>query len=234
LWIDPAHRSAALAARFTLVDAPTVLMTHLTEILRRESAALLSRASVERLIQRVRQTQPTLVEELVPTVLSVTDIQRVLQGLLREKVSIRHIEAILETLADAGRSSKDTGFLVERVRHRLAQAICQGLVGDAKALQVLTLDPSVEGHLLQGLRGLEPHQVPAIDPRLTERLMARLAQHAERMMKGNLLPVLLCSPELRRHLRAMSERLMPHLRVLSLTEVPNSVELQSYAVVGSD
>jgi flagellar biosynthesis protein FlhA len=233
LWIDPTHRAQAVAARYTLVDAQTVLMTHLTEVLRRESATLLTRAGTEQLLARVRQSQASLVEELVPTVLSVTDIQRVLQGLLREKVSIRHIEAILETLADAGRVSKDTAYLVERARHRLAHAICQGLLGEASALQVLTLDASVESQLLQSMRAADPAQPFAIDPRLTEQLMGKLVQQAERMMKGNLLPVLLCSPELRRHLRALSERVLPHLRVLALTEVPQTIELKSFAVVGA-
>ena len=233
LWIDPAQRAAAVAARYTLVDAQTVLMTHLTEVLRRESATLLTRAGTEQLLARVRQSQPTLVEELVPTVLAVTDIQRVLQGLLREKVSIRHIEAILETLADAGRISKDTGYLVERVRQRLSHAICQGLLGDAPALQVLTLDAGLESQLMQTLRVAEPGQPLVLDPRLAEQFMSKLVQQAERMMKGNLLPVLLCAPELRRHLRVLSERVVPHLRVLAMTEVPQTIELKSYAVVGA-
>jgi flagellar biosynthesis protein FlhA len=232
LWIDPGQRAAAVAARYTLVDAQTVLMTHLTEVLRRESATLLTRAGTEQLLARVRQSQASLVEELVPTVLAVTDIQRVLQGLLREKVSIRHIEAILETLADAGRISKDTGYLVERVRQRLSHAICQGLLGEAQALQVLTLDPALESQLMQTLRGAEPGQPLVLDPRTAEQFMGRLVQQAERMMKGNLLPVLLCAPELRRHLRVLSERVVPHLRVLSMTEVPQTIELKSYAVVG--
>jgi flagellar biosynthesis protein FlhA len=233
LWIDPAQRAAAVAARYTLVDAQTVLMTHLTEVLRRESATLLTRAGTEQLLARVRQSQASLVEELVPTVLAVTDIQRVLQGLLREKVSIRHIEAILETLADAGRISKDTGYLVERVRQRLSHAICQGLLGEAQSLQVMTLDPGLESQLMQTLRGAEPGQPLTLDPRVAEQFMGKLVQQAERMMKGNLLPVLLCAPELRRHLRVLSERVVPHLRVLSMTEVPQTIELKSYAVVGA-
>lgn len=233
LWIDPRQRDAAAAARYTLVDASTVFMTHLTEVLRRESATLLTRAETERLLDRVRKTQPTLVEELVPTVLSVSDVQRVLQALLREKVSIRHIEAILETLTDAGRSSKDVGHLAERLRQRLGQAICQGLLGDTNALHVLTLEPAMESQFLHSLRGADGGQSIAIDPVLAEQFMARLVQSAEKMMKSNLLPVLLCSPDLRRHLRSLSERVLPHLRVLSMNEVPHTVELRSYAVVGT-
>jgi flagellar biosynthesis protein FlhA len=234
LWIDPAHRDAASAAKFTLVDAPTVFLTHLTEVLRRESATLLTRAETDKLLARVRQTQPTLVEELIPTVLSVSDVQRVLQNLLREKVSIRNLEAILETLIDGGRQSKDAGFLTEMVRQRLGQAICHALVGEASALQVMTMDPAIESEFLQSVqaaRAAEGAQPFVIDPRLAEQLMGRLAQQSERMMKQNLLPVLLCSPELRRHVRALSERVMPHLRVLSMAEIPKSIELKSWGVV---
>lgn len=238
LWIDPAQRELALACKFTLVDALTVFMTHLTEVLRRESATLLTRAETDRILTRLRQSNASLVEELIPTVLSVGDVQKVLQNLLREKVSIRHIEAILETLADAGRQSKDSQHLTEVVRLRLGHAICQGLLGDAAALHVMTLDPTVESQLLQSvqtaqqsLEGAPSSAAMVLEPKLAEQLMVKLLQQAERMMKSNLLPVLLCAPELRRHLRALSERVMPHLRVLSMSEIPNSIELKSYAVV---
>lgn len=231
LWIEESQRQAAVSARFTIVDAPTVFMTHLTEVLRRESARLLTRTETERLLARVREGNASLVEDLIPTLLSMSDVQRVLQNLLREKVSIRHIEAILETLNDAGRGSKDTLYLTEAVRHRLGHAICQQLLGDASALHVMTLDPDVESQLIQNLRAADPAQGLALEPRLAEQMMTRLVQQAERMMKNNLLPVLLCAPELRRHVRALSERVMPHLRVLSMTEVPQTVELKSYVVV---
>lgn len=234
LWIDESQREAAGKANFTLVDGPTVFMTHLTEMLRRESATLLTRAEIDRLLGRVRQAQPGLVEELIPTVLSSSEVQKVLQNLLREKVSIRHIEAILETLADAGRSTRDANQLTEAVRQRLGHAICQGLLGEANSLQVLTLDPAIESQFLQSIQSATEEgggQAFALDPRLTEQLVKRLVQQAERMMKSNLLPVLLCAPELRRHVRALSERVMPHLRVLSMTEVPHAVELKSFGVI---
>jgi flagellar biosynthesis protein FlhA len=208
------------------------LMTHLTEVLRRESAALLTRAETDRLLARVRQSQPGLVEELIPTVLAVGDVQKVLQNLLREKVSIRHIDAILETLADAGRSTKDAAILTEHVRQRLRSAICQGLVGEATSLQVMTLDPMIESRLMQGLQEAHANaQAYALEPKLAEQFMARTVQQAEQMMKNNLLPVLLCTPDLRRHIRSLCERAIPHLRVLSLTEIPQNIELKSYGVV---
>lgn len=231
LWINESERRAALTANYTLVDAPTVLMTHLTEVLRRESPTLLTRAETERLLARVRAAQPTLVEELIPTVLSVSDVQKVLQNLLREKVSIRNIEAILETLSDAGRTSKDANALTESVRHRLGHAICQSLLGNGAALQVMTLDPAVESQFMHSVRSADGQGGFVLEPKLAEQFIARLVQLAERMMKSDLLPVLLCSPELRRHVRALSERVMPHLRVLSMADIPQSIELKSYAVL---
>ncbi|WP_096725628.1 flagellar biosynthesis protein FlhA [Paraburkholderia acidicola] len=235
VWIEESQREAALAAKFTLVDPPTVLLTHLTEVLRRESATLLTRTETDKLLGTVRQSQPGLVEELIPTILSVSDVQKVLQNLLAEKVSIRNIGAILETLADAGRQSKDAAHLTELVRHRLGHAICQGLLGDAAALHVMTLDPVIENQFLQSVQvarsATGTPQPFVLEPKLVEQFIARLVQQAERMMKSNLLPVLLCSPELRRHIRALSERIMPHLRVLSMTEIPQSIELKSWGVV---
>jgi len=231
LWIEESQRSAAMAAKFTIVDSQTIFMTHLTEVLRRESARLLSRAETDRLLARVRENNASLVEDLIPTILSISDVQKVLQNLLREKVSIRHIEAILEALNDAGRGSKDTQYLTEAVRHRLGHAICQQLIGDATALHVMTLDPNIESQLMQNLRASDGTQSFVLEPKLAEQMVARLVQQAERMMKNNLLPVLLCSPELRRHVRTLSERVMPHLRVLAMTEIPQNVELKSYSVV---
>jgi flagellar biosynthesis protein FlhA len=240
LWIDEHQRADAVVAKYTLVDAQTVFITHLTETLRRESALLLTRSGTDQILARARQKNPGLVEELVPTVLSVSDVQKVLQNLLREKVSIRHIEAILETLADAGRSIKDVMQLTELVRHRLGQAICQSICqngpGAASALQVITLDPGIESQFLHGLHAMRNagagNAAPyAMEPKLVEQFMARLVQQAEKMMKSNLLPVLLCAPELRRHLRGLSERVMPHLRILSMAEVPQNIELRSFGVV---
>jgi flagellar biosynthesis protein FlhA len=239
LWVDESQREAAGRAKFTLVDASSVFMTHLTEVLRRGSATLLTRAETDRLLARVRQNQAGLVEELIPTVLSVSDVQKVLQNLLREKVSIRHMEAILETLADAGRQSKDANYLTEVVRHRLGHAICQGLMGEANTLHVLTLDPAIESQFVQSIQAAQAEaggsgtaQPFVLEPKMAEQFMGRLVQQAEKMMKSNLLPVLLCSPELRRHVRALSERVVPHLRVLSMSEIPHNIELKSYSVVG--
>jgi len=228
LWIDDAQREAARAHRYTLVDPPTVFVTHLTEILRQQSAQLLTRGETDKLLQRVRLAQPGLVEELIPTILSVSDVQKVLQGLLREKVSIRNIEAVIETLVDAGRHSKDAAVLTEHVRQRLGPAICRQLMGDATVLEVLTLEPQVE----QTLRSATATGAFAVEPRFADQFLARTVGQAEQMMKKNLLPVLLCAPEVRRQVRGLTERAIPHMRVLAITEIPNNVPLKSFGSVG--
>jgi flagellar biosynthesis protein FlhA len=231
IWIEDTEREMARAARYTLVDPTTVFITHLSEVLKQQSAQLLTRTETDRLLQRVRQQQPGLVEELIPTILSVSDVQKVLQNLLREKVSIRNLEVILESLIDMGRNNKDLGYLSEIVRQKLGAAICQGLLGDMPALSVLTLDPSIEQVLLQSIRAADASTTMVVEPKYAEQLLTRLSAQAERMMKANMLPVLLCSPDLRRHVRLLSERMIPHMRVLSMAEVPNSVNLKSYGTV---
>jgi flagellar biosynthesis protein FlhA len=223
VWIEEEERERARAARYTLVDTPTVFVTHLSETLRQHCANLVTRAETDRLLDRVREAQPGLVEELIPTVLSVVDVQKVFQALLREKVSLIHAESVIETLADAGRGTKDAAQLTEAVRQRLGGAICQQLMGEAQALHVLTLDPGVEHRL----RASGAESTP-MDPRLVEQLLARAVVLAEQMVRNNLLPVLLCAPDLRRHLRSLTERALPHLRVLAITEVPHLIPLKAF------
>jgi len=227
VWIDESEREKARAARYTLVDTPTVFVTHVSETLRQHCANLVTRAETDRLLNRVREAQPGLVEELVPTVLGVVDIQKVLQALLREKVSILHVESIIETLADAGRTTKDAALLTEAVRQRLGASICQQLMGEAQALHVLTLDPTVEQRLRLGTQDSTP-----TDPRFVEQLLSRAVALAEQMVRSNLLPVLLCAPDLRRHLRTLTERAVPHMRVLAVTEVPNLIPLKAFGSLG--
>lgn len=230
LWIDPAIRDEARAAKYTLVDPATVLVTHLSETLRLHASTLLTRTEADKMLAHLRVGQPGLAEELIPTLLSVGDVQKVLQNLMREKVPVRNMQAIVETLIDAAKISKDSSVLVEMVRQRLGTTICNSISPDKKVLHVMTLHPQVEGQLLQVVTPVQGQAV-AVDPRLTETVLLKLAQQSERMMKSSLTPVVLCPVELRRHLRALSERAIPHLRVLSVAEVPLQFELKAFASV---
>ena len=231
IWIEEARRDQAAAARYTLVDPATVFMTHLCEVMRQHSATLLTRPETEKLLRRVREAQPGLVEEIVPTVLGLGEVQRVLQNLLKEKVSIRNLDAIVETLVDYAKHGKDPAYLTEMARQRLGPMICQSLTGGTNVLQVLTLDPAIEHTLLQNIRAVEAGGALVVEPKFAEQLISGVAQHAERMMANRLLPVLLCAPELRRHVRVLSERMVPQLRVVSLAEVPGSLELRAFATL---
>jgi flagellar biosynthesis protein FlhA len=229
-WITREEEALARHNGYTLVDPTTVAITHLSEIIRQSSAALLTRAETERLINRLRPQQSGLLDEVIPQVLTIGEIQKVLQNLLREKVSIRNLESIIEVLADSGRTVKDTDVLTEVVRQRLSVVICQQLANKQGELYVLTLDPSIEHTLATSIRGDEKSTL-VLEPKFAEQMLARIAVQVEKMMKSNVIPVLLCAPELRRHLRRITERVFPHLSIVSMSEVPTTMSLKAFGVV---
>ncbi|HYF23048.1 MAG TPA: flagellar biosynthesis protein FlhA [Caulobacteraceae bacterium] len=234
VWIDDDQREEAQDRGYTLVDPITVLITHLGEVLRSETPLLLARSEVVSLLEGVRTRQPGLIEELVPAIMTVSDIQRVLQNLLAEEVPIRNIDLIAEALVDLGRHTKDHGELTEMVRQRLSHAICHGLRGRHDQLSVLSLNPRVEAQIAENIRRTDGQGAFVIDPRLAEQLMRKLIPMVDTMMQQSLSPVLLCGPEIRKHLRAFTRRSLPRLAVLSVNEVPHTVDLKSFAIVNTE
>lgn len=231
LWIVEDQRQRAREAGYTVVDPSTVLLTHVTEVVRQQSPNLLTRAETERIVNRVRERQSSLIEELIPKVLSIGEVQKVLQNLLREKVSIRNIEAILEVLTDFGGRNRDPEFLTEQVRERLGATICQSLTNTEGELYVLTLDPGIEQAISSSIRAVDEKAALVLEPKFAEQLLRRMVGEVEKMMSSNLMPVVLCSPTLRRHVRRFTERVMPQLSVVSLSEVPNGVNLKAFGMV---
>jgi len=232
-WIGDDEHDAARAARYTLVEPEIVLLTHLSEVLRRQAATLLTRAETAAMLDRLRQRQAGLVDELVPSVLSVSEVQKVLQNLLHEKVPIRNLELVLEVLVDSGRTVKDAAQLTELVRQRLGPSICQPLVHETGFMHVLTFDPAVEQSLSKSVKAGNGAANLVLEPRFAEQVLGALMLQVERMMKSSHVPVLLCAPELRRHVRQLTERLVPHLRVLAITEIPSTVNLKGFGSVGA-
>ena len=230
-WIGTELRERALDTGYTLVDPLTVLMTDFAEVLRREAPLLLTRGEVIPLIEGVRSRQAGLIEELVPSIMTVSDIQRVLQNLLSEEVSIRNIDLICEALVDVGRHTKDPTELTEMVRQRLSHGICHGLRGANEHLSVLSLNPRVEAQIAECIRRSDGANSFAIEPRLAEQLMRKLIPLSESMMKESLAPVLLCGPEIRRHLKVFTRRSIPRLAIVSVNEVPHTVDLTSFAML---
>lgn len=230
-WISKEARQFARGAGYTLVDPDTVLMTHLSELVKRQAADLLTRSDTERMLQRVREQHGSLIDELVPAVMSYSDIQKVLQLLLREQVSIRHLEAILEVLVDAGKTVKAPEDLAERVRERLGSVICQGLRDPQGDLHVLTLAPDVERSLLANARPGEHKTALFGEIGQLDGFMKNLTKQAESMMGRNLVPVLLCPSPVRRSLRGLLHRSMPYVAVLGLNEIPATLPVRSYAAI---
>ena len=231
MWIAEATRAAAKTAGYTVVDAAMVFLTHVAEILRQNAQNFITRAETERLIARVREAQPALVDDLVPKTLSFNDLQRVLQNLVRERVPIRNVEAILEVLGDFGGKVKDADLLTEHVRERLGSVICQQITDGRAEMQVLTFDTGVEQTISGAIRTIDEKAALVLDPRVAEQVLRKLSEETDRMARTNVRPVLLCPPSLRRHVRRFTERLVPQLSVLSLNEVPGHVSLRGFGVV---
>ncbi len=234
LWIEPQHGEKARASGFKLIDPMTVIVTHLSEVIHGELAMLLSRSSVVRMLDEVRERQPGLVEELVPNILSVSDVQRVFQNLVAEGVSIGNPDIIVEHLVDVARFQKDPAELTELVRQRTSYAICNHLRGIHDDLAVLNLDPRLENQIVSNLPQGQPSGALLVEPRTAESLLRKLNLMVDAMHRDGRAPVLLCSAELRRHFKAFTRRSMPRLAVLSVNEIPNRISLTSFDVVRID
>lgn len=234
VWIEQERVAHARTLGYTPVDAMTVLVTHVTEVIKANVSTLLARTEVVSMLDGVRIRQPGLVEELVPGILAISDVQHVLQGLLDENVSLRNIDLVVEVLVDIGRHDKDPARLGEAIRQRLGHGICQAVQGDRETLPVLTLDPAIESSVLRNLQDSNGTGGFVIDPRLAESFLSRLLSQMDAMMRKNLSPVLLCRPEVRRALRTFTRRTAPRLTILSMNEVPHSIALTSFGMITAD
>jgi flagellar biosynthesis protein FlhA len=229
VWVAQDRRDQALAAGYTVVDPTTAVSTHLSEVIRTFLPDLLTRQQTKDMIDRVGETAPKLIEELVPKIVSVGDVQRVLRQLLRERVPVRDLMTILEALADAAAVSKDPDVHVESVRAALGRSICRSYQGENGELGVLSLSPALEDALMASLTRTDRGAVLALDPSRAQSLATRLG---EALATEDLAqPVLLCSPMLRPHLWRLFSRALPHVAVLSHAEIPAQVRVLSVATL---
>lgn len=231
VWIEPSLSETARERGYSVVDAETVLTTHLNEIIKSEIPSLLTRAATVELLEQARARQPGLIEELVPQVMTSSDIQRVLQNLLQERVSIANFDIILETLVDIGRHERDPIALTERIRQSLAVSICAALRGHHADLAVLSLDPRVENRIVSGMRDRAGDNLIGADPRLAEQMLKAMAPLVDRMLRQGRNPVLLCAGPIRRTMVRLVQRTLPQLAVLSVDEIPLRIVLSSFGVV---
>lgn len=231
LWIAENQRERAELAGYTVVDAPSVLATHLTEVIRRHAADLLGRQEVKALLDHYKNDFGAVIDELVPGILSLGDVQRVLQNLLRERVSIRNMLTILETLADHGVNTKDTDELTELVREALARQISSQFANSDGVLAAITLDPSLEREIAASIEATPRGTFLNIDPRVAGALFEEIAKQWQKAMENGYEPVILCSPEIRLPLKRLTERILPHLVILSFNEIAPDIGLQSVGMV---
>jgi flagellar biosynthesis protein FlhA len=232
LWIPEERRQEAERANYTVVDLPAVLATHLTEVIKEHIHELLGRQEVKTLLDSLRESHPAVVDELVPTILGLGQVQRILANLLRERVSIRDLVTILETLADYGPLTKDTDILTEYVRQALARQISQQYRPESGPLPVLTLDPRLEELLRNALQKTDYGNYLALAPQEAEKLFRAVEDEFQGAVDRGYQPVLLCSPVIRFYLRRFLEKQFPRLPVLSYNELEADLEVQVIGRVG--
>jgi flagellar biosynthesis protein FlhA len=230
VWIPPALQNQALASGYAVVDQTSVLATHLAEVVKQHAHELLTRQETKRLLDRLAESHPKLVEELVPKVLSLGEVQKTLQQLLREQVSIRDLSTILETLLDLAPANKNPVLLVEAARQTLARALVQPLLSETGGLRVITLDRSLEEELSRAFGGPTSAGTAGLQPPFARRILDGLRRLAgDQVAVAS--PVLLCATPARYYLKRLLEPFLPKVVVLSPLEVPPVIEVQSLGVL---
>jgi len=231
LWIDEATKDRAELSGYTVVDPPSVVATHLTELIKKHAHELLGRQETKTLVDNLRENYPVLVDELIPSVLSIGDVQKVLAKLLREKISIRDLVSIFETLADYGQYTKDPDVLTEYVRQALSRQITQQFSREGETLKVITVGPTLEKKIADSVQQTDQGSYLAMDPVSTQTVYQKLSEQINRLLQSGQQPILLASPTIRMYLRQVIERTMQDIPVLSYSELEPNVEIQSVGVV---
>lgn len=231
IWITESQRERAESLGYTVVDPPSIIATHLTEIIRSHIAELLTRQDVQNLIDNVKETNPVLVEDLVPKLLGIGEIQKVLQNLLAEGISIRDLLTIFETLADHAVTSRDTDVLTEYTRQALKRAISNRYFMPNEATSVVTLDPNVEQEIMSSVKQTEQGAYLTIDPERTKLIMESVETEIAKLENLGKNPIIVTSPIVRMYFKKMTEEYFKDLIVVSYNEIDSNVELQSVGMV---
>ena len=231
VWINKDQREEAEIKGLTVVDPTTVMVTHLTETIKAHSYELLGRQEVKLIVDNVREKYSAVVEELIPDLITIGELQKVLQNLLREKVPIKDMVTIMESLADNSRNTKDIEILTEYVRFSLGRTICNQIVNDDKAIVVVTLQPELEELIGSNIQKSIQGSFPAIDPDKTTTIFHSIKETLDSVYFYNNQQVILVSPNIRSVFRKLVEMAFPHVMIISLNEIPNDVEIRTEGVV---
>lgn len=230
-WISEAVKDEADMLGYTVVDPASVVSTHITEKIKQHAHELIGRQETKQLIDHLKESYPVLVEEVTPNPLSVGDIQKVLAKLLKEKVSIRNLVTIFETLADYGKLTTDSDLLTEYTRQALAKQITAQFAKENEVLKVVTCSGRVEKAIADGVQQTEHGNYLSLEPDISESIVRSVAKEAEQLSLRQETAILLCSPPVRMYVKQLLERYFPDLPVLSYNELEANVEVQSIGVV---
>jgi len=231
IWITEGQRERAESMGYTVVDPPSIIATHLTEIIRQHIAELLTRQDVQSLVNNLKETNPSLVEELVPKLLGIGEVQKVLQNLLREGISIRDLLTIMETLADYAVTTRDTDILTEYVRQSLKRAISSRYFPANETTSVVTLDPKVEQEIMGSIKQTETGAFINLDPMRSKSIIASVGKEVQKLENLGKNPIVITSPIVRMYFKRLTEDYYRDLVVVSYNEIEANVELQSVGMV---
>ena len=234
VWIPESGRAEAEALGWTVVDAESVVVTHLTEVIRAHAGELLTRQETRHLLDQLKEVNAAVVDEIVPDVLSLGEVQRVLQALLKEGISIRDLGAVLEAIGDKARLTRDPAMLAEYARQALGRTIVAPYLDSEGTLRVIALDPQLEQTMAEALVQTADGEFLALDPALAAQIVESAASQVELAMAAGGRPVLLCSARVRRHLRGLCEQRLPQLAVCSYNEIAPGIGVETTGVIGGE
>ena len=230
-WVTEVERKNAEVGGFTVVDSASVLVTHLSETLRRHCHEVLSRQDVQNLLDNLKQTHPTVVNELIPAQLNVGQVQRILQNLLAEGISIRNLAGILEKVGDYASITKNPDELSEHARKALGAQFVKPFQNEKGGLRAITLDAKLEQLIAQGVRHSATEVLLMLDPKVAKHIVDMLSRHIQQMLAAGAPPLVLCAPQIRLGFRRFFETTFADLNVLAYSEVPARVEIQSTGTI---
>ncbi len=231
IWITEGQRERAESMGYTVVDPPSIIATHLTEIIRQYISELLTRQDVQNLINNIKETNPTLVDELYPKLLGIGEIQKVLQNLLREGISIRDLLTIFETLADYAATTRDSDILTEYVRQSLKRAISSKFFPPNETTSVVTLDPKLEQEIMGSVKQTETGAYLTLDPEKTKAIIKSVGNETDKLESLGKNPIVITSPIVRMYFKRLTEDYYKDLVVVSYNEIDSNIELQSVGMV---
>jgi flagellar biosynthesis protein FlhA len=232
IWIIEKERLKAETAGYTVVDSVSVLATHLTEVIKTYAHEVFTRKELTQMIDIIKADNPSLVEDLIPNTLSAGDVEAVIKNVLKEKIPVRDIETILEALANNGKKIKDTGVLTEIIREAISRSICSQFNNGKNHLTVVAMDPNLEKLITENVRQVDNDVVYSIEPSLMQKIVKSIGSAVEKLLAVSPMPLVVCSPNVRMHLKKLTERIIPNLNIISYNEIDPLYNVESVAIIG--